>query len=42
MQAVGKLKRFKRHTCEKNARNHGSFVAHALSLILVKSTYTAA
>jgi transposase len=42
-QAVGKLKRFKRIAlrCEKTERNYGSFVALALSFILIKSVHTA-
>ena len=41
-QTVGKLKRFKRIAlrCEKTARNFGSFVALALTFILVKSVHT--
>ncbi len=39
---MGKLKRFKRVAlrCEKTDRNYGSFVALALSFILLKSVHT--
>lgn len=42
MQAVGKLKRFKRVAlqCEKTKRNFGSIVALAAAFILVKSVHT--
>ena len=42
-QTIGKLKRFKRVAlrCEKTVQNHGSFVAPALGVILVKSIHTA-
>jgi transposase len=41
-QTMGKLKRFKRVTlrCEKTDQNYGSFVALALSFILIKSVHT--
>ena len=41
-QTVGKLKRFKRIAlrCEKTAKSFGSFVALALSFILIKSVHT--
>ena len=41
-QTVGKLKRFKRVAlrCEKTAQSYGSFVALALTCILVKSVHT--
>jgi hypothetical protein len=40
---MGKLKRFKRiaFRCEKTDENYGSFVALALSFILIKSVHTA-
>ncbi len=40
---MGKLKRFKRIAlrCEKTDENDGSFVALALSFILIKSVHTA-
>ena len=40
-QTMGKLKRFKRVTlrCEKTDENYGSFVALALSFILIKSVH---
>jgi transposase len=45
-QTIGKLKRFKRIKrialrCEKTDENYGSFVALALSFILIKSVHTA-
>ncbi|RDI50393.1 DDE family transposase [Microvirga subterranea] len=42
-QTMGKLKRFKRVAlrCEKTDENYGSFVALALSFILIKSVHTA-
>ena len=42
-QLVGKLKRFKRIAlrCEKTARNFASFVAFALSMVLIKFVHTA-
>ena len=42
-QTMGKLKRFKRvaFRCEKTDENYGSFVALALSFILIKSVHTA-
>ena len=42
-QTMGKLKRFKRiaSRCEKTDENYGSFVALALSFILIKSLHTA-
>jgi transposase len=42
-QTMGKLKRFKRIAlrCEKTDENYGSFVALALSFILLKSVHTA-
>jgi transposase len=41
-QTMGKLKRFKRVAlrCEKTDQNYGSFVALALSFILIKSVHT--
>jgi transposase len=41
-QTMGKLKRFKRVAlrCEKTDGNYGSFVALALSFILIKSVHT--
>jgi hypothetical protein len=38
---MGKLKRFKRDAlhCEKTEQNYGSFVALALSFILIKSVH---
>ena len=41
-QTMGKLKRFKRIAlrCEKTDENYGSFVALALSFILIKSVHT--
>ncbi|MBL0407657.1 IS5 family transposase [Microvirga aerilata] len=41
-QTMGKLKRFKRVAlrCEKTDVNYGSFVALALSFILIKSVHT--
>jgi transposase len=41
-QTMGKLKRFKRVAlrCEKTDPNYGSFVALALSFILIKSVHT--
>ena len=41
-QTMGKLKRFKRVAlrCEKTDENYGSFVALALSFILIKSVHT--
>ena len=41
-QTVGKLKRIKRIAlrCEKTAKSFGSFVALALSFILIKSVHT--
>lgn len=40
-QTMGKLKRFKRIAlrCEKTDQNYGSFVALALSFILIKSVH---
>ncbi len=40
-QTMGKLKRFKRVAlrCEKTDQNYGSFVALALSFILIKSVH---
>jgi transposase len=42
-QTMGKLKRFKRIAlrCEKTDENYGSFVALALSFILINSVHTA-
>ena len=42
MQAVGKLKRFKRVAlrCKKTAENFGAIVAFACGLILVKSVHS--
>jgi transposase len=41
-QTMGKLKRFKRVAlrCEKTDHNYASFVALALSFILIKSVHT--
>jgi transposase len=41
-QTMGKLKRFKRVAlrCEKTDENYASFVALALSFILIKSVHT--
>lgn len=43
VQAIGKLKRFKRIAlkCEKTKQNFASFVAIAAAFILVKSVQTA-